>query len=74
MPCGVTEVKTQGWGGRAAPGNKKGHPGGPPEPGGLSQKQERTPSRAWGASVRSRRTPTEPGGTSVRSRGGDTWG
>lgn len=48
MPCGVTEVKTQGWGGRAAPGNKKGHPGGPPEPGGLSQKQERTPSRAWG--------------------------
>ena len=36
MPCGITVVRTRGWGRHAAPGNKKGHPGGPPEPGAAS--------------------------------------
>lgn len=48
MPCGAAGMRTRSWGGQAAPGNKRGpqsEAGGTPlEPGGLSQKQERTPT------------------------------
>ena len=50
MLCGDARVQTRGWGGRAAPGNKRG----------VSQKQERTPShpRAWRRlSQKQERTP-----------------
>lgn len=78
VPCGAARTWTRSWGGRAAPGNKRGpqsEAGGTPvEPGGLSQKQERTPShpRAW-RRLSQKHDPslTEPGDASVRSRGGD---
>lgn len=78
VPCGAARTWTRSWGGRAAPGNKRGpqsEAGGTPvEPGGLSQKQERTPShpRAW-RRLSQKHDPslTEPGDASIRSRGGD---